>query len=112
MVDVEFLSMFIVVVNGDYELCIWGCIIKFDGFFKVVLQFVKKDEDVVLLDIQVDEVLDLKKLDLSQYFIKFVFCYIEVSLVKELEKQGIGWFLIYVLIILIIQDWGYVCFQN
>ncbi|MBW0146035.1 type I DNA topoisomerase [Marinobacter arenosus] len=112
MSDAEFLSTSIVVANGDYELRTRGRIIKFDGFLKAAPQAAKKDEDVALPDIQVDEVLDLKKLDPSQHFTKPAPRYTEASLVKELEKQGIGRPSTYASIISTIQDRGYVRLQN
>ncbi|MBE94951.1 type I DNA topoisomerase [Marinobacter sp.] len=112
MADAEFLSTSIVVANGDYELRTRGRIIKFEGFLKVAPQSGKKDEDVALPDIKVDETLALKKLDPSQHFTKPSPRYTEASLVKELEKQGIGRPSTYASIISTIQDRGYVRLQN
>lgn len=112
MSDAEFLSTSILVANGDYELRIRGRIIKFEGFLKVAPQSAKKDEDIALPDIQVNETLDLKKLDPSQHFTKPAPRYTEASLVKELEKQGIGRPSTYASIISTIQDRGYVRLQN
>ena len=112
MADAEFLSTSIVIANGDYELRTRGRIIKFDGFLKAAPQSAKKDEDVALPDIQVDETLDLKKLDPSQHFTKPAPRFTEASLVKELEKQGIGRPSTYASIISTIQDRGYVRLQN
>ncbi|MBE0485124.1 type I DNA topoisomerase [Marinobacter sp.] len=112
MADAEFLSTSIVVANGDYELRTRGRIVKFEGFLKAAPQSSKKDEDVALPDIKVDEVLDLKKLDPTQHFTKPSPRYTEASLVKELEKQGIGRPSTYASIISTIQDRGYVRLQN
>jgi DNA topoisomerase-1 len=112
MADAEFLSTSIVVANGDYELRTRGRIIKFEGFLKVAPQSAKKDEDIALPDIKVDETLTLKKLDPSQHFTKPSPRYTEASLVKELEKQGIGRPSTYASIISTIQDRGYVRLQN
>ncbi|CAN0598271.1 unnamed protein product, partial [Ectocarpus sp. 12 AP-2014] len=112
MADAEFLSTSIVVANGDYELRTRGRIIKFDGFLKAAPQSAKKDEDVALPDIKVDEALDLAKLDPTQHFTKPAPRYTEASLVKELEKQGIGRPSTYASIISTIQDRGYVRLQN
>lgn len=110
--DAEFLSTSIVAANGDYELRTRGRIIKFEGFLKAAPQAARKDEDIALPDIQVGEVLDLKKLDPSQHFTKPAPRYTEASLVKELEKQGIGRPSTYASIISTIQDRGYVRLQN
>ncbi|MGM0952428.1 MAG: type I DNA topoisomerase [Pseudomonadota bacterium] len=112
MADAEFLSTSIMVANGDYELRTRGRIIKFEGFLKAAPQSSKKDEDIALPDIQVGESLDLNKLDPSQHFTKPSPRYTEASLVKELEKQGIGRPSTYASIISTIQDRGYVRLQN
>lgn len=112
MADAEFLSTSIVVANGDYELRIRGRIIKFEGFLKAAPQTSKKDEDIALPDIKEGEVLGLGKLDPTQHFTKPSPRYTEASLVKELEKQGIGRPSTYASIISTIQDRGYVRLQN
>jgi DNA topoisomerase-1 len=112
MADAEFLSTSIVVANGDYELRTRGRIMKFDGFLRAAPQSSKKDEDIALPDIQVGQALDLVKLDPSQHFTKPAPRYTEASLVKELEKQGIGRPSTYASIISTIQDRGYVRLQN
>ncbi|SDX43369.1 type I DNA topoisomerase [Marinobacter mobilis] len=112
MADAEFLSTSIAVANGDYELRTRGRIIKFDGFLKAAPQSSKKDEDVALPDIQVNEELTLAKLDPTQHFTKPAPRYTEASLVKELEKKGIGRPSTYASIISTIQDRGYVRLQN
>ncbi|QSP94066.1 type I DNA topoisomerase [Marinobacter salinisoli] len=111
MADAEFLSTSIMVANGEYELRTRGRIIKFDGFLKAAPQ-AKKEEDVALPDIRVDEVLGLEKLDPSQHFTKPAPRYTEASLVKELEKQGIGRPSTYASIISTIQDRGYVRLES
>ncbi|MCK0165327.1 type I DNA topoisomerase [Marinobacter sp. S6332] len=112
MSEAEFLSTSIVVANGSYELRTRGRIIKFEGFLKVAPQSTKKEEDVALPDIKVGEALSLEKLDPSQHFTKPAPRYTEASLVKELEKQGIGRPSTYASIISTIQDRGYVRLQN
>src|SRR5690554_6137547 len=112
MADAEFLSTSIVVANGDYELRTRGRIVKFEGFLKAAPQSAKKDEDVALPDIKVDQPLDLKKLDPTQHFTKPSPRYTEASLVKELEKQGIGRPSTYASIISTIQERGYVRVEN
>ena len=112
MADAEFLSTSIVVANGDYELRTRGRISKFEGFLKVAPQASKKDEDVALPDIRVGESLGLDKLEPTQHFTKPSPRFTEASLVKELEKQGIGRPSTYASIISTIQDRGYVRLQN
>ena len=112
MADAEFLSTSIMVANGDYELRTRGRIIKFEGFLKAAPQTSKKDEDIALPDIKEGEALGLEKLDPTQHFTKPSPRYTEASLVKELEKQGIGRPSTYASIISTIQDRGYVHLQN
>jgi DNA topoisomerase-1 len=112
MADAEFLSTSIMVANGDYELRTRGRIIKFEGFLKAAPQTSKKDEDIALPDIKEGEALGLEKLDPTQHFTKPSPRYTEASLVKELEKQGIGRPSTYASIISTIQDRGYVRLQN
>jgi DNA topoisomerase-1 len=112
MADAEFLSTSILVANGDYELRIRGRIIKFEGFLKAAPQSSKKDEDMALPDIREGETLGLEKLEPTQHFTKPSPRYTEASLVKELEKQGIGRPSTYASIISTIQDRGYVRLQN
>lgn len=112
MADAEFLSTSVTVANGDYELRARGRIIKFDGFLRAAPQSARKDEDVALPDIQVGEALGVASLDPTQHFTKPAPRYTEASLVKELEKQGIGRPSTYASIISTIQDRGYVRLQN
>lgn len=112
MVPAEFTSSSIVVSAGDFELRTRGRVMRFDGFLKVQPQISKKDEDVILPDVKVNQQLVLKQLDPSQHFTKPTARYSEASLVKELEKQGIGRPSTYASIISTIQDRGYVRVEN
>lgn len=112
MTDAEFISTSIQVSAGDYELRARGRIMKFDGFLKVLPAAGKKDEDVVLPDLEVGEVLSLQALEPKQHFTKPPARYTEASLVKELEKRGIGRPSTYASIISTIQERGYVRLQN
>ncbi len=112
MVPAEFTSSSITVSAGDFELRTRGRVMRFDGFMKVLPPSSKKDEDVILPDVKVDEELRLDKLDPSQHFTKPAPRYSEASLVKELEKRGIGRPSTYASIISTIQDRGYVRVEN
>lgn len=112
MVPAEFTSSSIVVTAGEYELRTRGRVMRFDGFMKVLPPNAKKDEDVILPDVKVSEELKLEKLDPSQHFTKPTPRYGEASLVKELEKRGIGRPSTYASIISTIQDRGYVRVEN
>lgn len=108
MILVKYDFMMLIVGVGDFCLKACGCILCFDGWIKVMFVLCKGDEDCILLVVNKGDVLMFVEFILVQYFIKLLVCFSEVLLVKELEKCGIGCLFIYVLIILIIQDCGYV----
>jgi len=112
MTNAEFTSTSIVVKAGNSELRTRGRVVRFDGFTKVMPLVTKKDEDVTLPDVKVNDVLKLIKLDPKQHFTKPTARYTEASLVKELEKRGIGRPSTYASIISTIQDRGYVRVEN
>ena len=112
MSNAEFTSTSIMVKADEFELRTRGRVIRFDGFTKVQPPQSKKEEDQTLPDVKVGDVLDLKKLHPSQHFTKPAPRYTEASLVKELEKRGIGRPSTYAAIIGTIQDRGYVRVEN
>jgi DNA topoisomerase-1 len=112
MTPAEFNSTRITVGAGDFELRASGRIVTFDGFMKVQPPAAKKDEDPVLPDVKAGDALNLKSLEPTQHFTKPTPRYTEASLVKELEKQGIGRPSTYAAIISTIQDRGYVRVEN
>jgi len=108
MSPAEYLSSNITVQAGDYELKTRGRILKFEGHLAAKMPGSgKSDEDLILPDAKVGEVLTLAKLDPSQHFTKPTARFTEASLVKELEKKGIGRPSTYASIISTIQDRGY-----
>ena len=112
MTPAEFTSTSITVEAGDFELRTRGRVMRFPGFTKVMPPSSKKDDDVILPDVKVKDQLTLEKLDPSQHFTKPTPRYSEASLVKELEKRGIGRPSTYASIISTIQDRGYVRVEN
>ena len=112
MTDAEYTSTSISVEAGDYELKARGRVVRFDGYTKVMPAPPKKDEDGILPDVKVGEVLALKELLPKQHFTKPPARYTEASLVKELEKRGIGRPSTYASIISTIQERGYVHLEN
>jgi len=92
----------------EFELRSKGRIVRFDGWTKVLKALQKKDDDIILPEVNVDDELDLIKIDPSQHFTKPPPRYTEASLVKELEKRGIGRPSTYASIISTVQDRGYV----
>ena len=105
MPPARYLSSSIKVQVAEFELRTKGRIMEFDGYLKVMPS---KDEDVVLPDVVEGEKLNLKLLEPFQNFTKPPARYTEASLVKELEKRGIGRPSTYASIISTIQDRGYV----
>lgn len=109
MPPAKYLSSSITIGAAEFELRTKGRIMQFDGYLKVMPS---KEEDVVLPDVEVGNKLDLEKLDPLQNFTKPPARFTEASLVKELEKKGIGRPSTYAAIISTIQDRGYVRVEN
>ena len=112
MPPAQYLSTSLTVTAAEFELRARGRILKFDGYTRVQPPQGKSAEDQVLPDLKEGESLNLKKLDPSQHFTKPPARYSEASLVRELEKQGIGRPSTYAAIISTIQDRGYVTLKN
>jgi DNA topoisomerase-1 len=112
MPPAEYLSTSVSVAASSFELRAKGRILKFDGYTKVLPQQGKPGDDDVLPEMKEGEALKLLKLDPSQHFTKPPARFSEASLVKELEKRGIGRPSTYAAIISTIQERGYVAVQN
>jgi len=82
-----------------------GSVIKFDGFLRI---YPMKTEENILPLLKVNELLNLIKLETIQHFTQPPPRYTEASLVKALEKYGIGRPSTYAPIISAIQDRNYV----
>ena len=109
MTQAEYLSTNLTIKAEDYELKTRGRILVFDGYTAVQPPGGRTSEsNVALPDVAVGERLDLEKLDPKQHFTKPPPRFGEASLVKELEKRGIGRPSTYASIISTIQDRGYV----
>jgi DNA topoisomerase-1 len=112
MPPAQYLSTSVTVVAGEFELRAKGRILKFDGYTRVLPQQSKPGEDDVLPEMAQGEALKLIQLDPSQHFTKPPARFTEASLVKEMEKRGIGRPSTYAAIISTIQDRGYVTLHN
>ena len=112
MPPAEYLSTTVTVTAAQFELRAKGRILKFDGYTRALPQLSKPGDDDVLPEMSQGEVLKLVKLDPSQHFTKPPARYSEASLVKEMEKRGIGRPSTYAAIIGTIQDRGYVALHN
>lgn len=111
MTPAEYLSSTLWVEANGVELKAKGRTLVFDGFTKV-RGANKSDDDILLPAVNVGDELTLIKLDPSQHFTKPPARFTEASLVKELEKRGIGRPSTYAAIISTIQDRGYVKLEN
>lgn len=90
-----------------------GSKLLFDGFLKVLKLKPLKDQDVDLPeDLEEDQELQLKEVDLSQHFTKPPSRYTEAGLIKKLEKQDIGRPSTYASIISTIQQRDYIVKRN
>ncbi|QGX41158.1 type I DNA topoisomerase [Permianibacter aggregans] len=107
MTSAEYDSTSITVQAENFELRTRGRVLRFDGWTRVLPPQKKSDEDVELPDVKEGEVLKLDTLTPKQHFTKPPGRYTEASLVKELEKRGIGRPSTYAAIISTIQDRGY-----
>ncbi|MBI5399610.1 type I DNA topoisomerase [Candidatus Saganbacteria bacterium] len=97
---------------ADYIFRATGSIVKFDGFMKLYLESADEETNEsaerILPALTENEILSLIKLNPEQHFTQPPPRYNEASLVKELEKRGIGRPSTYAPIISTIQDRGYV----
>ncbi|WP_415896471.1 type I DNA topoisomerase [Neptuniibacter sp. QD57_21] len=112
MTPAKFLSTRVTVSAGDFELVTKGRILQFDGYTRVMPAKGKGEEDIILPDVQAGDNLNLVDLLPKQHFTKPAPRFTEASLVKELEKRGIGRPSTYAAIISTIQDRGYVEVQH
>ncbi|WAT02693.1 type I DNA topoisomerase [Rouxiella chamberiensis] len=112
MVPAQYDSTTLTVKAGDYSLRAKGRTLRFDGWTHVMPALRKGDDDRTLPPIEVGSTLDLQQLLPTQHFTKPPARFSEASLVKELEKRGIGRPSTYASIISTIQDRGYVHVEN
>ena len=111
MPPARFTSTGVTVAAGDCELRARGRVVVFDGFLRVLPAAHNKDE-VELPAFAVGEQLKLRELMPQQHFTKPSPRYTEATLVRELEKRGIGRPSTYAAIISTIQERGYVRLDN
>ncbi|XKM12587.1 type I DNA topoisomerase [Orbaceae bacterium ac157xtp] len=112
MTPAEYNATTITAEAGQFNLKAKGRTLRFDGWTRIQPQILKGNEDKILPSVEVAESLDLINLNPSQHFTKPPARYNEASLVKELEKRGIGRPSTYATIISTIQDRGYVHLEN
>lgn len=112
MTPARYLSTTVTVAAANYEMTARGRIVEFDGYTRVQSPVARKGEDAVLPPFFEGQALSLQKVDPRQHFTKPPARYGEASLVRELEKRGIGRPSTYAAIISTIQERGYVRLEN
>ena len=112
MPDAEYLATTVLAKGGEFELRIRGRIQLFDGHTRALPSITRGDDAKPLPDLSVGEALDLADAEAVQHFTKPPPRYGEASLVRELEKRGIGRPSTYAAIISTIQERGYVSIAN
>ncbi|MGL5758882.1 type I DNA topoisomerase [Plesiomonas sp.] len=112
MVAAQYDSTTLTVTAGEFTLKARGRTLRFDGWTRVQVANRKNDDDQALPAVEKGQKFELQALDPSQHFTKPPARFSEASLVKELEKRGIGRPSTYATIISTIQDRGYVRVEN
>ena len=112
MMPAQYDSTTLTVAAAGFKLKAKGRTLRFDGWTRVMPALRKNDEDRTLPHVAKGETLDLQQLTPSQHFTKPPARFSEASLVRELEKRGIGRPSTYAAIISTIQDRGYVRVEN
>lgn len=105
MNEQRYVTRSVTVACGPYNLRVTGRTETFPGFRKVLGG---KSEDTLIPEVKEGDILPLKEVLPSQHFTQPPARFSEASLVKELEKDGIGRPSTYASIIATIQDRGYV----
>ena len=112
MMPARYLHTTTIVEAGDFEIRMSGRRMEFDGFTRVLAPESHKDEQAWSPDFREGELLNLKDSHVVQHFTKPPKRYGEASLIRELDKRGIGRPSTYASIISTIQDRGYVTIKN
>ncbi len=89
MSDAKVKATSVTLMNNDYEFKANGSILVFDGYLKVY-GYYESSEDVILPDLTGIKTLRADDVFKEQHFTKPAPRYTESSLIKELEKLGIG----------------------
>ena len=108
MTPAEYTSTTVTVEAGAFELRVRGRVLRFDGFTRVLPPASRQGDLADVPAYERGERLACAKLEAAQHFTKPPPRYSEASLVRELEKRGIGRPSTYASIISTIQDRGYV----
>ena len=114
MEQAEYFQRQVLIDGGKYQFRATGSTLMFDGFLKVYMVEDEEEEKAVKIpkDIKEQDGLGLKKLDPKQHFTQPPPRFTEASLVKELEKRGIGRPSTYAAILTTIQKRAYCTREN
>ena len=114
MEPAEYFQRQVIIEAGKYTFRATGSTLVFDGFLKVYQIDDDEDEKTVKIpkDIKENDALDLKKIDPKQHFTQPPPRFSEATLVKELEKRGIGRPSTYAAILTTIQKRAYCSKEN
>jgi len=110
MESAEYFQRQVTIDGGHFQFKATGSTLMFDGFLKVYLVEDEDEEKAVKIpkDIAEKDPLALKKIDPKQHFTQPPPRYSEATLVKEMEKRGIGRPSTYAATLSTIQKRGYV----
>lgn len=88
----EYAQRQVVIQGGSYTFKVTGSTLMFDGFLKVYQDDEDEKEQKVVIpkDIAPEKSVIIKQVDTKQHFTQPPARYTEASLVKDLEKEGIG----------------------
>lgn len=95
---------------GGHQFTAKGKTVLFDGYTKVYSS--DKSDEIDLPEVRQGQLLPVNNVGLTQHFTKPIARFNEASLVKELEKRGIGRPSTYASIISTIQERGYIRIEN
>ena len=98
-------------LNNDYLFKATGSILIFDGYLKIYGEY-EQNEDTILPNLEGKTVLQSEENVKEQHFTKPPARYTESSLIKELERLGIGRPSTYATIMETIKDRGYVTVEE
>jgi len=110
----KYLQRQVIISSNNFEFKTTGSTLLFDGFLKLYNE-IDNDKDIILNipnAIEVNQPLKLDNLEPKQHFTQPPARYTEASLVKELEKEGIGRPSTYATILKTIQTRAYTSLDN
>ena len=113
MANAKTLQTSILLENSEYGFRASGSVLQFDGYLKVYSEY-EKNEDVILPDLRnyKSKVIISNDIIKEQHFTKPLPRYTESSLIKELEKSGVGRPSTYATIMETIKTRGYVTLMD